>query len=195
MQIDLSQIAFDNKDILATKGYRWILTVIDCFSKFGWAFPLHSKETNPICEILCELFYKEGVPKILQSDNGGEFVSNIIRVVIPKLGIKLINGAPYSPTSQGQVERYNKTIKCLLKKEIQVEMSKSNIKIVENWSRELLPRVIDTYIHTKHRSLSRTPWEIYYARSSPHPSKNITQFESFTSIFVEESQTMIQFLI
>ena len=71
VQIDLTQIAFDNKDILARKGYRWILTVIDCFSKFGWAYPLHSKETNPIYEILCELFYKEGVPKILQSDNGG----------------------------------------------------------------------------------------------------------------------------
>ena len=67
-------------------------------------------------------------------------------MVMPKLGIKLINGSPYSPTSQGQVERYNKTIKCLLKKEIQVEMSKSNIKIVENWSQELLPRVMDAYI-------------------------------------------------
>ena len=41
---------------------------------------------------------------ILQSDNGGEFISNIIKFVMPKLGIKLINGSPYSPTSQGQIE-------------------------------------------------------------------------------------------
>ena len=107
-----------------------------------------------------------------------------IKLVMPKLGIKLINGSPYSPTSQGQVERYNKTIKCLLKKEIQM-CQKSNIKIVENWSPKLLPRVIDVYIHTKHRSLSRTPWELYYVRSSPHPSKAITQFGSFASSFVE----------
>ena len=26
------------------------------------------------------------------------------------------------------------------------------------------------YIHRKHRSLSRTPWEVYYARSAPHQS-------------------------
>ena len=50
-----------------------------------------------------ELFYREGVPKILQNDDGSEFASNIIRVVMPKLEIKLINGAHYSPTSQGLV--------------------------------------------------------------------------------------------
>ena len=41
------------------------------------------------------------------------------------------------------------------------------------------------HISLKHRSLSRTPWELYYARSSPHPFKTITPFEIFTSSFVE----------
>lgn len=185
IQIDLTQIAFDDKDILSKKGYKWILTVIDCFSKFAWAFPLQSKETNPICAILCDLFHKEGVPMILQSDNGGEFVSRIIKFVMPKLGIKLINGSPYSPTSQGQIERFNKTLKLLLKKEIQIEMSKSNTLIVENWSKEILPKIMDIYVHNKHRSLSRTPWELYYARSSPHPLKSVTHFDSFSPSFVE----------
>ena len=44
---------------------------------------------------------------------------------------------------------------------------------------------MDTYIHKQHRSLSRTPWEVYYARPSPHPLKYIKQFEPFTMLDVD----------
>ena len=134
------------------------------FFKICMGFPLRSKESKHICDILSELFLKEGVPILLQSDDGGEYVSNIIQIVMPKFGIKFINGSPYSPTTQGQVKRFNKSFKHLLKKEIQIELSKDNIAGVENW------------YHKQHRSLSRTPWEVYYARPSPHPLKSIKQF-------------------
>ena len=185
VQIDLTQIVFGEEDILSKNGYKWVLTVIDCFSKFAWAYPLRSKESKPICDILCELFLREGVPIVLQSDNGGEFVSNIIKIVMPKFGIKLVNGSPYSPTTQGQVERFNKSLKQLLRKEIQIESSNDNVAAVQKWSQEILPKVMDLYIHKQHRSLSRSPWEVYYARPSPHPLKSITQFEPFTTHEVE----------
>ena len=63
--------------------------MIDCFSKFACAYPLRSKESKPICDLLCELFLKEAAPILLQSDNGSEFVSNIIKIVMPKHGIQL----------------------------------------------------------------------------------------------------------
>ena len=187
IQIDLTQIAFEKEDILARKGFLWVLNVIDCFSKFAWAYPLKTKETKPICEILCKLFYKEGIPLIMQSDNGGEFVSNIIKDVMPKIGIKLINGSPYTPTTQGQVERFNQTFKSLFKKKIQIELSIGNNSRVENWSEELLPEIMSTYIHRKHRSLSRTPWEVYYSRSAPHSRYSTPQLESFRPVDVELS--------
>ena len=185
IQIDLTQIAFEKEDILARKGFFWVLTVIDCFSKFAWAYPLKTKETKPICEILCKLFLTEGIPLILQSDNGGEFVSNIIKHIMPNLGIKLINGSPYTPTTQGQVERFNKTFKSRFKKEIQINLSADNTSRVENWSEELLPGIISTHIHGKHRSLSRSPWEVYYARPAPHPTYSTTQLESLNPIDIE----------
>ena len=188
IQIDLTQV---HGESLSKRGYRWILTVIDCFSKYAWAFPLKTKESDNVCILLCELFLNEGVPAILQSDNGGEFVSTIIRNLMPKLGIKLINGSPYTPTSQGQVERFNRTIKSLLQKEIQIEISKNNFIVVEDWANNLLPRIIDTYRHTIHRSLSRTPWELYNNRTSPHPLKTNTQ--SLQSIFTAEIEECCQF--
>ena len=164
----------DQEDILSRKGYKWVLTVIDCFSKYVWAYPLKSKETNRICELLSQLFSSEGNPKILQSDNGGEFVSTLIRNLMPKLGIRLVNGSPYSPTTQGQIERFNRTFKYLLRKEVQIELSKNNFEVVENWRDLLIPRVIDSYIHKVHRSLSRTPWELYKNRTSPHPNAELS---------------------
>ena len=185
IQIDLTQIAYGNhEDILSRRGYKLALTVIDCFSKYAWAYPLKSKDTHRICELLLQLFLSEGIPKILQSDNGGEFVSNLIRNLMPKLGIKLLNGSPYSPTTQGQIERFNKTFKNLLRKEIQIELSKKNFQMIEDWANVLIPRVVDFYLHKVHRSLSRTPWELYKNRTSPHP-KAILSLESITSQEIE----------
>ena len=130
-----------------------------------------------ICEILSQIFSTEGIPKILQSDNGGEFVSTLIRNLMPKLGIKLVNGSPYSPTTQGQIERFNRTFKYLLRKEIQIELSKNNIQGIENWGDILIKRVIDSYIHKEHRSLSRTPWKLYKNRTSPHPKTSLRMEE------------------
>ena len=99
---------------------------------------------------------------------------------MPKLGIKLVNGSPYSPTTQGQIERFNRMFKDLLRKEIQVESSKNNFQLIEDWGNVLIPRVIDCYIHNVHRSLSRTPWELYIGRTSPHPKASLS-LEPITS--------------
>ena len=89
------------------------------------------------------------------------------------------------------MERFNRTIKSLLRKEIQIEISKNNFIVVEDWANNLLPRIIDTYRHTIHRSLSRTPWELYNHRTSPHPLKTNTQ--SLQSISTAEIEKCCQF--
>ena len=80
VQIDLTQIAFENEDILSRNGYKWVLSLNynRLFFKICMGLPNQIKRVKPICDILCELFLKEGVPMLLQSNNGGEFVSNLI---------------------------------------------------------------------------------------------------------------------
>jgi transposase InsO family protein len=62
--------------------FQWILHIKDHFSKFSWAYPLCSKEAQSVAEKLLQQFYLFGVPKILQSDNGKEFVAKVIKVLI-----------------------------------------------------------------------------------------------------------------
>ncbi|KAF9761541.1 SCAN domain-containing protein 3 [Nosema granulosis] len=72
LQIDL----IDMKQYKEANGqYVWILTVIDVYSKFAWAFPLVTKSAKEVVETLEDLFLMIGPPLILQSDNGKEFVN------------------------------------------------------------------------------------------------------------------------
>ena len=63
--IDLGEkLIYDNL------GFRYVLTVIDTFSKHAWAQPLKSKEWLEVAEAFKEILKFE-IPHLLQSDNGG----------------------------------------------------------------------------------------------------------------------------
>ncbi|CAF2076371.1 unnamed protein product [Rotaria magnacalcarata] len=55
-------------------GFNFIMHVKDHFKKFSWLFSLPTKEARHVALNLKNIFYTFGSPKILQSDNGKEFV-------------------------------------------------------------------------------------------------------------------------
>lgn len=57
------------------KGYKYILSVIDCFLKFAWAFPLKKRKPEGIFESFKQIFKESGrKPEKLQVDKGKEFM-------------------------------------------------------------------------------------------------------------------------
>ena len=54
-----------------------------------------------------------GLPKILQSDNGPEFVNEVIRALVKLTGIEHRLISPYNPRADGKVERSIGTTPCL----------------------------------------------------------------------------------
>ena len=70
--------------------YNYILTVIDCFSKFGWAIPVKKKDSKYML-IAFEQLYKQThprLPKRLQTDKRKEFVNKDVQKYLRKLGVK-----------------------------------------------------------------------------------------------------------
>ena len=57
------------------------------------------------------IFSRVGVTRVLLSDNGPQFVSNIMHEVTRLLSIKLVHSTIYHPMSNGLVERCNGSIK------------------------------------------------------------------------------------
>jgi len=97
------------------EDYIGVLTIIDCCSKFVWVYPIHTKESANVARILYQLFTQEGDPEFLQSDNGKEFVSKIIKELTNLLNMEPKRSRPKHPQTNGTVEQANKNIKSMLR--------------------------------------------------------------------------------
>ena len=99
------------------RGNNFICHVVDHFSKYHIIYPLQRKTADETAKALASrVFSYFGLPKILQSDNGTEFVNNVIKalLVIWPGNTSFINGSPRHSQSQGLVEQGNKTIQVMI---------------------------------------------------------------------------------
>ena len=71
------------------KGYRYILVVIDNFSKFGWTFSLKNKYAQSITDAFSQ-FIKTSKQKsnLLETDDGKEYVNKIFSEFLNNHNIK-----------------------------------------------------------------------------------------------------------
>ena len=113
-QIDASEVAPHSLKRLRQNGYRYLLTIVDCASKKGEAFAtktLTIKETLPL---IVKLFKQWMIPDILHSDNGGQFRNKLLEHLKEIEGFEHIFGKAETPQHQGQVKRFNRTLKTML---------------------------------------------------------------------------------
>jgi len=80
---------------------RYVVSIIDCFSKYAWLLPITQKKAEKVLEVL-GLFLKEHTPKVLQSDNSGEFTNAQMKELLDNLHIKHITSLPYKPIATGK---------------------------------------------------------------------------------------------
>ena len=97
------------------RGYRYVLVILDNFSKFGWTVLLRTKNAQTKKDSFENiLITSKRKPNLIESDRGKEFYNNIFQDFLNKNNIKLYS----RNTSYGAVfaERFNRTIRDLLKK-------------------------------------------------------------------------------
>ena len=99
--------AVNLSDYIANED-RYLITMIDHFSKYGWAKLVKNKSADLVLLTIKHFFTFYGFPEILQSDNRKEFVNQKVENYLSKNNIKFIHGRPYHPQSQGSVEAFNK---------------------------------------------------------------------------------------
>ena len=73
-----------------SRGYRYVLVMIDNFSKFGWTVPLKNKNGQTIKDSFEKiLISSKRSPNLIESDRGKEFYNNIFQDFLNKNNIKL----------------------------------------------------------------------------------------------------------
>ena len=98
-------------------SYHFIGHVVDHFTKFRVLFPLENKSANEVAKHLIErVFSLFGLPTILHSDNGTEFVNEIVQATVLLWPGKcsLVNGNPGHSQSQGLVKQGNRTVELMI---------------------------------------------------------------------------------
>ena len=99
-------------------GNMYLLTIIDEFSRFPFAFALKAISALSVTSCLDKLFAIFGVPGFIHTDRETQFMSSEFQNFCSGKGISLSRTTPYNPRGNGQCERFNgviqKNIECLL---------------------------------------------------------------------------------
>ena len=104
---------------------KYMLTVVDEFSRFPFAFPCQQTDSQTVIHCLSTLFSIFGTPMFLHSDRGSGFVSQEIRNWLHAHGVATSNSSPFHPTGNSQVERFNGTIW----KHVQLALESRNLQV------------------------------------------------------------------
>ena len=98
------------------EGHRYILTLVDFATRYPEAVPLKTIDTETVAEALVNIVSRLGVPEEILSDLGTQFVSDCMKEVTRLLSIKQITTTPYHPMCNGLTEKFNGTVKLMLKR-------------------------------------------------------------------------------
>lgn len=92
--------------------------VSDYYSKYPFVrkIPKGQSNSKTIIAILKQIFSKQGIPKVVRSDNGPHYSSTDYREFAIQYGFQIVTSSPHYPRSNGYIESQVKTVKAVLAK-------------------------------------------------------------------------------
>ena len=97
-------------------GNRYVLVICDYATRFSEAVPLCFIEAEKIAEELIRLFARVGIPNEILMDQGSNFTLQLLSELSRLLHVHPIRTCPYHPQTDRLVERFNQTLKMMLRK-------------------------------------------------------------------------------
>ena len=122
---------------VTSENNKYVLTMKDRGTYFLVTVPIPNKRTeivrNAFIQHRCGYF---GIPQVVISDNCGEVKNNLLEVALKQLGIDHQTTTPYSPQTNGFIERQHRVINQALRPEM----------VKTNWALRL-PFIYLTFIN------------------------------------------------
>ena len=157
-----SRVAMDIVGPLLTSraGNRYVLVVCDYATRYPEAIPLKSIDAEHVAEKLVELFARVGIPREILTDQGSNFMSQLLVELYLLLHVKPIRTSPYHPQTDGLVERFNQTLKSMLRKATAIDG--------KDWDK-LISYLLFAYREVPQASTGFSPFELLYGRDVRGP--------------------------
>nr|GEV10098.1 retrovirus-related Pol polyprotein from transposon TNT 1-94 [Tanacetum cinerariifolium] len=147
---------------------KYILVIVDDYSRFTWVKCLRSKDEAPdfIIKFLKMIQVRLKVPvRRIQTDNGTEFVNQTLREYYEQVGISHETSVARSPQQNSVVERRNRTL------------SEVGRTIVDPPASEVIPLLAEV-IPLEHAESTDSPFSTTVDQDAPSPSKSQTTPET-----------------
>lgn len=137
-------------------GMKYLLVVVDHFSKWLEAFPLPDQEAATCLRALYNGFFARfGLPRQLHSDQGRNFESTLVKGFCTMAGVVKSRTTPFHPRGDGLTERANRTILQMLRSSVADHPS--------DWP-DRLPALLAAYRMTRHSVTGVSPNEAMLGR-------------------------------
>ncbi len=135
------------------KGVKYILTAIDVFSKYAWAFPIKNKKGEEIVKVLKKILSTPQGKKFrfMHTDRGTEFYNKYVKDMLKKNNIQ--HFSTFNDEMKASiVERFNRTLKIKLWK---LFTKSGSLHFISS-----LPKLIESYNNTIHDTLRTEPTNV-----------------------------------
>ena len=152
------------------RGYVGCFVMVDHFSKWLSVVPIKNKKAETVSAALeTQVLPKLPlVPIRLLSDNGPEFRSAVFNGLLDQYNIKHVYTTPYKPSSNGAVERVNRTV---------IQLLKGLANSPTDWDNRLSKAVI-IYNSTWHEEIKNTPGKYILQHAHVVANKPLVSKES-----------------
>lgn len=130
-------------------GKLYILVISDYYTRWTECYPMADIEAQTVAKLFASEFVcRFGTPREVHTDQGRQFESDLFQELCKILNIHKTRTTPYHPQSDGQVERFNRTLKTMLKKYVDANP--------KSWDK-YLPFLLMAYRSSVHESTGETP--------------------------------------
>ena len=138
---------------MSSSGNRFILVISDLFTKWVEVYSLRDQKAVTIAECFVDLFSKYSIPKSILTDQGTNFESELIRILCEKFGVQKLRCTPAHAATNGQTERFNRTVcDCLT---FYVDENQSDW---DKW----LPLICFAFRSSVHSTTGYTPFQLVF---------------------------------
>ena len=140
-------------------GNRHILVITDRYTKMCRAIPLRTAQAPQVAQAFLDSWvYPYGMPDTVLTDNGPQFTAKFFESVCGLLGIRHVLTTAYHPQTNGQAERFNRTLGIRLRHYVTEHQ--------RDWD-EFVQPLTYAYNMQVHRSTGTTPFDLVLTRHPP----------------------------
>lgn len=152
--VDIRNISRHNQ------GAQYFLTVVENSSHYAFVRALHDKTAQEVTrameDILNEISTYGPQMKILQSDNGSEFIAQEFQDLLKRYHIRHLKSNPHSPWSNSPVEIFNKSLKQGIYRKFTVDNTLNFTPFINE--------LVDNINNVKCNTTGHKPADVYHER-------------------------------